>query len=77
MDEQIMQAIGEVCGVDASELATDTALFDEGLLDSFGVVQLMLKLEERLGLTLDIENFARESIATPALIVELLKGLAS
>ena len=48
-------------------------LFEEGLLDSFGVIQLLMGLEERFGVTLEMGDLSREEIATPAKIARLVR----
>jgi len=46
-------------------------LFEEGLLDSFGLVELLVRLEQ-FGKTLDVAELTREEISTPAKIAALL-----
>ena len=53
MEEQIIAMLGDICGADPGEIQPDTALFDEGILDSFGLVQLIVALEEAFGVALD------------------------
>ena len=71
MEEKIMAIISDICGAGSGELAADTDLFETGLIDSFGVVQLLVKLEEELGVSLDIENLRRDEASTPAQIIRL------
>jgi D-alanine--poly(phosphoribitol) ligase subunit 2 len=75
MEEQIIEILNDICGAEPGELEPDLDLFENGLLDSFGVVQLLVKLEERFGLKLDIEQFSRSDIATPALIAGIVGTL--
>ncbi len=72
MEETIMAILGDICGAAPGELEPDLDLFEAGLLDSFGVVQLLAATEERLGLVLDIETLTRPDIATPARVIALL-----
>ena len=72
MEEKIMLILNEICGAEDGELEPDMDLFGAGLIDSFGVVQLLVKLEEQLGVSLDIEQLVREEIATPAKIIKLV-----
>ena len=55
----------------------DIALFDEGLLDSFATIQMVLALEEGFGLHLEISEFSREQMATPAKIARTIGGMLS
>lgn len=72
MLEQIIEILCEICGADTAELEPDMDLFENGLLDSFGVVQLLVKIEERFGVSLDIESFARADIATAELVAAVV-----
>ena len=58
-------------GADAGEITPETELFEEGLLDSFGLVELLVRLEQ-FGKTLDVAELTREEISTPAKIAALL-----
>ena len=48
-------------------------LFQELGLDSFGVIQLVLALEEAFSVSLEIENIPREQIETPEKIAVLIR----
>ena len=48
-------------------------LFDEGLLDSFAAIQLVMELEEAFGVSLDMASLPRERIATPVAIAVLVR----
>ena len=72
MEEKVMTILSDICGVEAEDLEPDLDLFELGLLDSFAVVQLLVKLEEVFAVSLDIEQLSREEIATPALIISLI-----
>jgi D-alanine--poly(phosphoribitol) ligase subunit 2 len=75
MEQEIILILNEICGAEPGELEPDMDLFDNGLLDSFGVVQLLVKLEERFGLEVDVERFSRAELATPALIAGIVEKL--
>jgi D-alanine--poly(phosphoribitol) ligase subunit 2 len=75
MEQEIILILNDICGAEPGELEPDLDLFENGLLDSFGVVQLLVKLEERFGAAPDIESFTREEIATPALIAGIMGKL--
>lgn len=46
--------------------------FDEGLLDSFGTVELLMAIESQLGITVPITEFDRDVWDTPNHIAEQL-----
>ena len=45
MLENIIEILNEITGADEGEIQPDTELFAEGVLDSFGLVQLLVALE--------------------------------
>ena len=55
----------DITGADAGEITPETELFEEGLLDSFGLVELLVRLEQ-FGKTLDVAELPREEFSTPA-----------
>ena len=65
MEQRITEILCEICGAEPEELESDLNLFESGLLDSFGVAQLLVELESSLGVALDIALLTREEIATP------------
>ena len=69
MEQRIMEILNDICGAQPGELEMNVDLFETGLLDSFGVVQLLVALEEQLQVVLDIESISREEIATPAKLI--------
>lgn len=73
MEEKMIAILNEICGAEDGELEADMDLFAEGLLDSFGIVQLFVEIETQFDVVLDIGALTREEIATPAKIAELVK----
>lgn len=71
--EQITEILCDICGAEADELSPDLDLFDAGLLDSFGVIELILALEEAFGISLPIEQIPRARFATPQSIAQLVQ----
>ncbi len=71
MLETIITLLNDICGADEGEILPETELFEEGILDSFGLVQLLVQLEQ-YGKTLDIAELQREELSTPAKIAALL-----
>lgn len=71
MLEEIIAVLNDITGADAGEITHETELFEEGLLDSFGLVELLVRLEQ-FGKTLDVAELTREEISTPAKIAALL-----
>ncbi len=73
MEQKILQIIADLCGAEPNEIEPELNLFDEGLLDSFAAIQLVMALEEAFGISLDIAALPRERITTPAAIVALIR----
>ena len=71
MLEEIIAVLNDITGADSGEITPETELFEEGLLDSFGLVELLVRLEQ-FGKTLDVAELTREEISTPAKIAALL-----
>lgn len=71
--DKVTEILCDLCGAEPGELTADFDLFDTGLLDSFGVIELVLALEEAFGVTLQIEQIPRGRIATPQKIAALVR----
>ena len=74
MDEKIMEILEDVCGAEPGELEPDIELFEEGILDSFGMISLFVELEKKLGVKLEPTELTREELATPAMIIAQVKS---
>lgn len=72
LKEKLRGLLSVVCGVEANEIEEDMDLFAESILDSFGVVQLLVLIEEEFGKRILITEIAREDIATLAKLHELV-----
>lgn len=70
MVENVIRILNEIVGADEGEIQPDTELFEEGILDSFGLVQLLVALEEE-GVVLDVADLDRAVISTPAKLAAL------
>ncbi len=74
MDEKIMEMIIDVTGEDSLADNPDTNLFDTGLLDSLGVVNLIVDLEEEYDIIISPSELEREEFDTPKKIIEVVKS---
>ena len=59
-----MRLLVDVCGTDAIDTERDVDLFDAGLLDSLGVTQLLVSLEDDLGIRVPPTAVERDEIST-------------
>ncbi|WP_105108282.1 D-alanine--poly(phosphoribitol) ligase subunit DltC, partial [Streptococcus suis] len=57
--ETILNIIEELFMEDVSEMM-DEDLFDAGVLDSMGTVELIVELESRFNITVPVSEFGRE-----------------
>ena len=64
-----------VRGMARPTLSMDTHLFQEGLVDSFGIVELTAELEKALGVTLPGGELLPEDFETPRALLERLNAL--
>ena len=72
MEKKIIEMVAAVIGADAHEITPELDLFDAGLLDSFGVLQLWVALTDAFGIDLDVTDVPREQLASAAKIKEFL-----
>ena len=69
----ILTALTDICGTDKVENNTDLDLFANNLLDSFGLVELMLTIHEQLNLDIAPTEVDREMWSTPEKIIQYLE----
>ncbi|OUB66424.1 D-alanine--poly(phosphoribitol) ligase subunit DltC [Bacillus thuringiensis] len=65
---QVLDILEEVCENDIVKENPDVELFEEGILDSFGTVSLLVEFQERLGIEVSISDFDRDQWTTPNMI---------
>ncbi|MGG3563018.1 D-alanine--poly(phosphoribitol) ligase subunit 2 [Neobacillus rhizosphaerae] len=62
---EVIDILVEVCQDEVVKENPDIELFQTGLLDSFGTVELLIQIEERLGILVPISEFDRDLWNTP------------
>jgi acyl carrier protein len=67
--------VGRTRGVPASSVSPDTHLLQEGLLDSFALVELIADLEQSLGVSLEEGALLPEDFDTPKTLFERLQQI--
>lgn len=74
MEEKILGILAEKCGVEPEDLKEDMDidLFEEGLLDSFAMLGLLVDFDEQLGVKIEITELERSEINTPNKVIECL-----
>ena len=66
---QVIEIIDELFMEDVSDMM-DEDLFDAGVLDSMGTVELIVELESRFGIRVPVSEFGRDDWNTASKIVE-------
>ena len=66
---QVIEIIEELFMEDVSDMM-DEDLFDAGVLDSMGTVELIVELENRFGIRVPVSEFGRDDWNTANKIVE-------
>lgn len=66
---QVIEIINELFMEDVSDMM-DEDLFDAGVLDSMGTVELIVELESRFGIRVPVSEFGRDDWNTANKIVE-------
>ena len=64
MKEKVLEIFIEVTGNDEIADDLDLNLFDAGLLDSLAIIEVLLKIEENLGIKLQPTDLEREDMST-------------
>jgi len=71
--EKILDLLLEICDTDEVIRDPDVKLFDTGLLDSFGTIQLLVAIYEHLKIDVAPTEITREAWATPNKIISYLE----
>ncbi len=74
MEKRIMEIIIETTGESSLESQPDTDLFETGLLDSMGVINLIVELEDEFDIVIAPSELDREEFDTPTKIIEVVKS---
>ncbi|MBO8441477.1 MAG: D-alanine--poly(phosphoribitol) ligase subunit DltC [Firmicutes bacterium] len=72
--ETVLSILNDLTGSDLSD-NLDTNLFDTDLLDSMGSVQLLLELQNQLGIEVAVSEFERSEWDTPNKIIKKVEEL--
>ncbi|MGO2082394.1 D-alanine--poly(phosphoribitol) ligase subunit DltC [Vagococcus sp.] len=70
----ILEILEDLTGTDLSnQLSLD--LYEEGILDSMGTVQMLVEIDGQLGLTVPVSEYERSEWATPQQIIDQVSAL--
>ncbi|MBU3215377.1 phosphopantetheine-binding protein [Clostridium estertheticum] len=73
MNELIYGILEEITGEDLRE-ESNVNLFDTGRLDSLGIIELIVAIEDNFNVKLDPALMERKQIETPNKIIEYLQN---
>ena len=74
MEDKILDVLEEVCGFEEVKSNRDIDLFKAGILDSLGLIEFLVELEEKLNIKIDPTETTREEIETPNKIINYIKN---
>ncbi|MDQ7096452.1 D-alanine--poly(phosphoribitol) ligase subunit DltC [Desulfosporosinus sp. PR] len=69
----ILTALTEICGTDQVANNPNQDLLANGLLDSFGLVELLLAIHEQLNIDIAPTEMERETWSNPEKIIQYLE----
>jgi len=69
----ILKELEKITGTDQVRRDLDLPLFDEGLLDSLGTMELIVNLSEQLGISISPAEIDRQQLATPRKMIAFIE----
>ncbi len=72
-EARVLSILQQITGADQVQRDPDILLFDRHLLDSLGMVELMVGLSEEFGVDISPAEIDRAQWASPRLIVEYMQ----
>ncbi|MCB2355851.1 D-alanine--poly(phosphoribitol) ligase subunit DltC [Clostridium estertheticum] len=76
MEDTIYNILEEITGEDLREESNEN-LFDSGRLDSLGIIELIVAIDDNFNIKLDPAIVGRNDIETPNKLIEYLKALSN
>ena len=73
LQEKVLDILAEICEDDCVRQDLSLPLFENDLLDSLAVVELLVELESAFGIVLSPSEATREDIGTPQKIIDLVR----
>ncbi|MBO0428821.1 D-alanine--poly(phosphoribitol) ligase subunit DltC [Vagococcus fluvialis] len=73
--ETVLAIIEDLTGQDVSG-DLDLNLYDDGLLDSMAIVQMLVEIDGQLGITVPVSEYERSEWGTPQQIINQVSALA-
>lgn len=73
MEEKLLQIIVDLCEEEEVREDLDMDLFEEGLLDSLAMTELLIAIEEEFGVSLSPTEYDKSQLSTVHKIEQVLK----
>lgn len=74
MEEKVLDILERLCGTDEVRNDKNINMFENGLMDSLGFIELVLSMEEDFGLSVEPTEVQREEIDTPNKVIDYIKS---
>jgi D-alanine--poly(phosphoribitol) ligase subunit 2 len=71
---EVLNILSDLTGEDLSD-QLDENIFESGLLDSMGTVQMLLELQDKFGIAVPVSEFNRSEWDTPKKIIAKVESL--
>ena len=75
MEDKVLDIFEDVTGTDEIREDLDLDLFEAGLLDSLGIIEVLLKIEDVFGIKLQPTDLERRDMATVNNLVAFLEKI--
>lgn len=74
MEEKLLDILEEICEDDIVKENPDVELFKSGLIDSLAFTELLVMIDDELGVFLSPSEIERTNIDTPKKLIEFVKS---
>ncbi|GET14979.1 D-alanyl carrier protein DltC [Ligilactobacillus agilis] len=75
MKDTVLDILVDLTGSEEVKQDLDINLFDNGLLDSMGTVQMLLELDNQCGIQVPVSEFERSEWDTPNKIIAKVEAM--
>lgn len=75
MKDTVLDILADLTGSEEVKQDLDINLFDNGLLDSMGTVQMLLELDNQCGIQVPVSEFERSEWDTPNKIIAKVEAM--
>lgn len=77
MREKILEVLHEICEDDIIYDNPDIDLYENDIMDSLNFAELLVEIEDQLGVSISPSEVTREDMATPNKIIAIVEARAS